>query len=185
MSISEETNSYADVASFADDDESIPSRHYDNDRADRYSEETSSYHASVRADPLAKNKKHVKRTRINPETETRESTRVAFFPTLMVPGAAIKNAISGTLQSSGQGAHYFRVGTSDEDLFFSVVLATGELGQEPMTLFYDSPEQYERHFFTKLSTEIKNSWLDKRDSALHRLKIQQQRASNEGVVVVK
>jgi hypothetical protein len=179
MSISEETISYTDVASF-DDDESIPSQHYDNDRADRYSEETSSYHASVRADPLAKNKKHVKR--MNPETG--ESTRVTFFPTLMIPGAAIKNAISGTLQSSSQGAHYFRVGTSDEDLFFSVILATGELGQEPMSLFYDNPEQYERHFFTKLSTEIKNAWLDKRDAALNRLKIQQKR-SNDGATIVK
>lgn len=190
MSISEENNSYADTASFIDendDNETVPS-HYENVRGDRYSEETSSYHASVRADPLSKNKKHVKR--VNPDTG--KLVRVEFFPTQMVPNAPIKNAITGTYQVTGhvpgQIARFFRVGSADEDLFFSVILATGETGQDPATLFYDNPEQYERHFYTKLSKEMKDYWLEKRDAALYRLKLQQQRASkvaNGGVITVK
>lgn len=180
MSISEENASYADAASFNgdDDNETVPSQ-YDNARGDRYSEETSSYHASVHIDPSAKNKKLVKR--LNPETE--KMSRVEFFSTYTVPNAIIRNAISGTYQSAN--GRFFRVGTADEDLFFSVILATGESGQEAPVLFYDNPEQYERHFFTKLSNDVKDSWFDKRDSALFRLKLQQQRANTAGVVVVK
>jgi len=57
-----------------------------------------------------------------------------------------------------------KYGSRDEDGLFSVILATGETGQTPLTLFYDTPEQYERHFYLTLSPETKQRWQKKRVS---------------------
>lgn len=54
-----------------------------------------------------------------------------------------------------------RYGSKHEDGLFSVILATGETGQTPITLFYDNPEQYERHFRISLSKEAKHRWYKK------------------------
>lgn len=155
---------------------------YVNDRGDRYSDESSGYYVSEHVDPSSTNKKHVRR--YNPALD--KSTRVEFFPTNTSHNSPIKNAITGIYQ--GNGGRLFRTGTRDEDLFFSVILATGELGQNAPTLFYDSPEQYERHFFSKVSQGIKDKWLEKQNRAIYLLKNQQQkieRDANGGVVVVK
>jgi hypothetical protein len=155
---------------------------YVNDRGDRYSDESSGYYLSEQVDPSSTNKKHVRR--YNPATE--KVSRVEFFPTSSNHNSPIKNAITGTHQ--GVGGRLFRTGTREEDLFFSVILATGELGQNTTTLFYDSPEQYERHFFSKVSQGIKDKWLEKQTRAIYILKNQQQRIEREangGVVVVK
>lgn len=182
MSISEsDSQSFVDVDDEDDASESDSHAVYLNDRGDKYSDESSGYHLSLSADPLSKNKKYVRR--MNPDTE--KNVRVEFFPTSMAPNSAIKNAVSGAYQ--GTGNRLFRTGTKDEDLFFTVVIATGELGQTPPTLFYDNPEQYERHFFTKLSQETKEDWLYKRDRAMLRLKLDRKTAESigGGPIVVK
>lgn len=51
-----------------------------------------------------------------------------------------------------------RYGSRHEDGLFSVVYATGETGQTPAILFYDSPQEYERHFNLKLKNETKQRW---------------------------
>lgn len=51
-----------------------------------------------------------------------------------------------------------KYGSKDEDGLFSVILSTGETGQTPPILFYDNPEQYEKHFDTYLSKETKQRW---------------------------
>jgi len=51
-----------------------------------------------------------------------------------------------------------KFGSKDEDSLFSVIIATGETGQTPLILFYDSPEQYERHFYVDLSPKTKQRW---------------------------
>ena len=51
-----------------------------------------------------------------------------------------------------------KYGSKDEDGLFSIILATGEFGQTPPILFYDSPEEYERHFGVNLSKETKQRW---------------------------
>ena len=55
-------------------------------------------------------------------------------------------------------AYSVKFGSRDEDRLFSVILATGETGQTPPILFYDSPEEYERHFDTTVSKETKQRW---------------------------
>jgi len=67
------------------------------------------------------------------------------------------NAITNHIYSA-------KFGSKDEDGLFSVILATGESGQTPLILFYDTPEQYERHFNLKLSQETKQRWHKKKIS---------------------
>lgn len=61
-------------------------------------------------------------------------------------------------------AYNVRFGSKDEDGLFSVILATGECGQTPIILFYDNPQQYERHFNVTLRPETKQRWNKKRNA---------------------
>jgi len=76
------------------------------------------------------------------------------------PGSTIRNAVNGRYETG-----YF-VGSKDEDIFFSVILATGETGQTPPTFYYDSPTQYETHFGCRLSPDIKAKWALKYHTAM-------------------
>jgi len=64
-------------------------------------------------------------------------------------GTTIRNAVTG------EKYYGHRVGSSDEDLYFKTKNCTGEFGPEPVTLFYESVEQYERHMGNKVDKEIK------------------------------
>ena len=66
-------------------------------------------------------------------------------------GSNIRNAQTGVYTKD-------IVGSKCEDLYFKVTIADGNL----LTLFYDSPEQYERHQHEKLSQETKEQWFKKR-----------------------
>jgi hypothetical protein len=72
-----------------------------------------------------------------------------------IQGTTIKNAISGS--------YYYgdKVGSKDEDLYFKVSISTGDFGRDTVALFYDSPEQYERHMYTTVDSEDKKRWLEK------------------------
>jgi hypothetical protein len=76
-------------------------------------------------------------------------------------GTRIRNAVTGI-------RYNYKIGSLDEDLLFSVKISTGELGSIDGSLFYDNPEQYERHFFTKLNPDIKTRWYDKNLEARRR-----------------
>lgn len=81
---------------------------------------------------------------------------VEFYTTVMMPGHQIRDAITGSRYSQ------YKVGSLNEHLFFKVGVATGEFGNEGTVIaFYDSPEQYERHTRSVVSTEAKKRWLDK------------------------
>jgi len=79
---------------------------------------------------------------------------IDVYSTSATPGHRIRDAITG---------HYNTelVGSADEDLFFSVKYATGELGRDGRTLFFDNPEQYERHLRTTVPPEVKTAWVEK------------------------
>jgi hypothetical protein len=70
-------------------------------------------------------------------------------------GSTIRNAISGS--------YYYgdRVGSRREDFYYKVGISTGDVGRDSIVLFYDSPEQYERHLFTSIDQENKKRWLEK------------------------
>lgn len=70
-------------------------------------------------------------------------------------GSRIRNAATGQYYPA-------LVGSADEDTLFKVIDAVGRNGRkEPLTLFYDSPEQYENHRFVVLSQRLKEKWYQK------------------------
>lgn len=77
------------------------------------------------------------------------------------PGTKIRDAISGAKE------YRHKVGSPDEDLFFKVRMGISHVGfandkdKTETTLFYDNPEQYERHMHTTVSQQIKEKWQEK------------------------
>jgi hypothetical protein len=96
------------------------------------------------------------------DTAKQKRIKVNYVETSLTPNRYIRNAVTGIVQAP------FRVGSADEDLFFSVMLSTGECGQTPPCLFYDSPEQYERHMYTELSEATKVAWREKYNDAIQK-----------------
>jgi len=89
-----------------------------------------------------------------------KTIQIEFYSTVLTPGNCIRNAITGTRFKE------YRVGSSDEYLFFKVTncaVSNRKCG-EPLTLFYDSPEQWERHFRCEISQEEKLKWQGRRDN---------------------
>ena len=76
---------------------------------------------------------------------------VEMYSTRCNPGAPIRDPRFGTLSKD-------RVGTLAERSYFKVRMASVGDGREPVTLFYDSPEGYEKHHRTRLPFDIKQSW---------------------------
>lgn len=102
------------------------------------------------------------------QNRERGSSRFSYFETNNTHGRLIRNAVNGQYTK-----HI--VGSSDEYLYFSVLISTGECGQTPDCLFYDSPEQYERHMRAVVSDSAKDIWRNRYNSML---KAQQDRLSN-------
>jgi hypothetical protein len=70
-------------------------------------------------------------------------------------GSLARNAITGL-------TYNIKVGSKDEDLLFKVSLTTCRpKRRDPLTLYYDSPEQYEKHHIVCVSNAIKQKWLEK------------------------
>lgn len=84
--------------------------------------------------------------------------------------------------SSGMGKHirdaetgeYFSnmVGSRDEDLFFKVILSTGECQSSNgySTLFFVSPQHYANYLQCELDPSIVSNWEKRRDARLLELK---------------
>ena len=78
-------------------------------------------------------------------------------------GSKIRNAATGAKTP-------YLVGSSNEDLFFKIIDATGNKGRkDSLVLFYDSPEQYENHQFNLLNQAVKETWANKNLEARKRL----------------
>ena len=70
-------------------------------------------------------------------------------------GSHIRHAITGF-----RTQHI--VGTKDEDLYFAVSDARGlTKTQNPLRLYFDSPEQYEKHCYTTVPECVKSVWHNK------------------------
>jgi hypothetical protein len=64
------------------------------------------------------------------------------------------------------------VGSKDEDLFFKVILATGECqsANGSSTLFFISPQHYANYLQCEVDPEVVHNWEKKRDARLLELK---------------
>jgi hypothetical protein len=74
-------------------------------------------------------------------------------------GTNIRNAISGEYY------HGYKIGTKKEDLFYKTSVSTIETGNEAVVLFFENPEQYERHFYTQVDAADKERWYSKYNEA--------------------
>ena len=88
----------------------------------------------------------------------------------------------GTRIRDAETGEYYpnKVGSKDEDLFFKVIIATGECNSANGSnkLFYISPRHYENHLYTDVDPERVAVWEAKRDVRLKELKRSSQSTYN-------
>lgn len=81
--------------------------------------------------------------------------KIDVYMTTHTPGSHIRDAVTGTR------LHGFLVGSKNEDKFFKVKIATGELGRDSGNLYFETPKQCEKHLRMILSDKTKNAWYEK------------------------
>ena len=81
--------------------------------------------------------------------------KIELYVTSCTPGTKIRDAITGNRYKC------LFVGKSDEDYFFKVKLATGELGPDSGHLYYETPSRCEEHLRINITDTIKKKWTDK------------------------
>jgi hypothetical protein len=108
-----------------------------------------------------------------------EKIPVEYYKTVNTPGARIRNAVTGIYE-------IYRVGRKEEDLFLKVgATIAKDPNSESHLLFYDSPEQYEKHFRCEISEEAKMRWLNKSSAARNRLIEEENAKSGRERVVIR
>ena len=79
---------------------------------------------------------------------------IEMYMTKGNPNTTIRHAVSGIREKN------MRTGHKDEDAYFKVAYSIGEHGQDRYgSLFYNTPEEYERHFHTTVNQAIKEKWM--------------------------
>lgn len=94
--------------------------------------------------------------------------KLTGFSTSYYPGSTIRNASTGFYENDYMGVPVYRVGCQDEDLFFKVSFSDNGISEEPRCLFYDNPDQCERHLKTTITNDVKDRWRKKYNFALER-----------------
>ena len=75
------------------------------------------------------------------------------------------NAVSGVPYYSDSTKKPIIVGSKESEKFFIVTNSMGLTeSNDPVILYYDCPEQYERHRHTTLSKTVKDTWRSKIES---------------------
>jgi len=89
-------------------------------------------------------------------------------------GSNIRDAETGEYYSEFVGSKY-------EDLYFKVSLSTGECKSlnGSHTLFYLSPQHYERHLYVNMDEDIINNWEDKKNALVVKMKNNKTRSTNK------
>ena len=141
---------------------------FDNDSDNTVSVETETYnnpHLNMHnTDPDFHQVKRSKKPRGNFVLE--------YYETKPVNDRRIRNAVTGLWYRDDHPKCKYLVGSVQEDIFFKVRISTGEMEvfsrnnhhrtntTNPL-LFYDSPEQYERHQRMTLAQPLKEKWHEK------------------------
>jgi hypothetical protein len=95
-----------------------------------------------------------------------ETKRIESFASKLNCNAVIRNAITGRRavyrNNDSTATIVHRVGSNDESFYFSVTDTTTKCN-EPRRLYFNSPEEFERHYQNtiKVDTSIKNAWLQR------------------------
>jgi hypothetical protein len=93
---------------------------------------------------------------------------IEYYETPRMNDSRIRNAITGLRYRDDHPKCKYVVGSTQEDIFFKVLISTGEPEiysrdnkKTTVLLFYDSPEQYERHQKMTLPQILKEKWQEK------------------------
>jgi hypothetical protein len=92
--------------------------------------------------------------------------------------------VNSNIRDAETGAYYSHlVGSADEDLYFKVIIATGECKSKngSNTLFYLSPRHYMSHLNNEVSEDTLQMWEEKRDA---RYKAREMKKSNALSIIV-
>ena len=104
-------------------------------------------------------------------------TKIEFY-TSGDTGSHIRDAETGEYTS-------YKVGSLNEDLFFKVILATGECNSRnnSHTLFYSSPQHYMSHMFCELDEKLVEYWNEKYQAKLNKKKFVKSAPSKLSITV--
>jgi hypothetical protein len=102
--------------------------------------------------------------------------KINIFETSTQPGKPIVNGATG-YPFQDEKLNIYRVGSKNEFLLFKVKYAALECKIPPCILFFDNPEQYERHMSCTLDVETKKRWNERYLKVSHQ--IMQQRMRTE------
>lgn len=100
-----------------------------------------------------------------------KNKKINIFNTTNMINAPIVNAVTGFVFIDENMLPY-RVGSMNELLFYKVKLLTGENGIPAVTLFYDTPEQYEKHLSETISQKTKSEYIERRNDYVTKKRIQ-------------
>ena len=95
-----------------------------------------------------------------------DTKKVRLFNSCVYTNAPIINAVTG-LAYYGEGNLKYKIGSAQEDDLFKVRFLTREGNIPGLTLFYDSPDQYERHLGCIVNSKIKEKYFLKQKKWLH------------------
>lgn len=101
---------------------------------------------------------------------------VEYYFTNDIPGSTIRNAVTGGFDRGN------RFSRKEEDLYFKVVINDGPNTRH---LFYDGPDEFERHFFCSVSDETRNKWTTKVVNARQRRVVDEEQKEQRRDVVVR
>lgn len=101
-----------------------------------------------------------------------KNKKINIFNTSTMINTPIVNAVTGFVFTNDNMMSY-RVGSMDELLFFKVRFLSGECGVPAITLFYDTPEQYENQMNVTLSQTNKSSYVEKRNEYVSKMRIKE------------
>ena len=106
-----------------------------------------------------KNTKNKKKLDSGHRVIGKKNNKWEYFATNNMPGSNIRNAVTGIPEIN------MKVGNAyAEDQFFKVTYAGIGINEgNPDTLFYETPEQCERHMKCKIKTNIKKNWQERYD----------------------
>lgn len=153
-------SSFYEAASVCDSDNSTESINYNDLTADEKAEvdeakktfEKDKY-TIRRSVPRKSQNNYDKKSKKN---RTHYIKKIVMYSTRPTARACIRDPVFGTYSSD-------KVGTKAEYNYFKVRMPDiSTEDRTPLTLYYDSPEGYEKHQYTRVSDDIKNAWHDRR-----------------------
>lgn len=88
--------------------------------------------------------------------------KLEYYAGSIITGMSIRNAVTGIQE------YNMKVGNLNaESQFFKVKYAGNYSTNSPDTLYYDTPEQFERHMHCNVKQQTKNKWQQQYTRATH------------------